>query len=238
MRYTFLLFALLGLAACNDPNAPDFIKSAGSTQTVERTVPSAIHRLLVEDDIEVELVQGLEHIEVTAPRNELPKVHTDYADGLLTIRNRNSFQWVRAYRSIRVRVPLDSLTDLEQRGFGYIHSTDTLRAASLHIAVYGAADLRLNASTQALALDLNGQGKLMLAGRTSYTYAALRKYAQLDAYDLQTRTADIEQDGAGDARITVSDSVHIRQKGPGCLVLDGRPRIGTDPGMQPCIRYR
>lgn len=238
MRYMILLLALLGLAACNDPNAPDFIKSAGSTQTVERTLPGPIRRLVADDDVEVELVQGLDHVEVTGPRNELPKIHTDYADGLLTIRNRNSFQWVRAYRPIRVQVPLDSLTDLEQRGFGYIHSTDTLRGASVHIAVYGAADLRLNASTQALALDLNGQGKLMLAGRASYTYAALRKYAQLDADSLTTHTADVEQDGAGDARITVSDSVHIRQRGPGCLILGARPRLGVESGEQPCVRYR
>jgi len=238
MRYPFLLLALLGLAACNDPNAPDFIKSAGNTQTVERTTPSSIRRLILEDDVEVELVQGLDHIELTGPRNELPKIATDYADGLLTIRNRNRFQWVRAYRPIRIRLPLDSLIDVEHRGFGYLHSDDTLRGASVHIALYGAVDVRLNAHTQALALDLNGQGRLILNGQARYTYAALRKYAQLEAGGLQTRTADVEQDGAGDASITVSDSVHIRQKGPGCLVLGGRPRLGTDPGEQPCVRYR
>lgn len=238
MRLYLLLPALVALAACNDPNAPDFIKSAGGTQTIDRPLAGPIRRLLLEDDVEVELVQGLDRIEVTGPRNELPKITTDYAQGLLTIRNRNSFQWVRAYRPIRVRLPIDSLTDVEQRGFGYLHTADTLRGSSVRIALYGAVDIRLNTAAQALALDVNGQGRLILAGRALYTYAALRKYAQLDAWDLLTRTADIEQDGAGDARISISDSVHIRQKGPGCLILDGRPHLSTDPDVQPCIRYR
>lgn len=238
MRYPILLILLLGLAACNDPNAPDFIKAAGGTQTVQRALPGPIHRLLIEDDVEVELVQGLDHIEVTAPRNELPKIHTDYTSGLLTIRNRNTFQWVRAYRPIRVRLPLDSLIDVEQRGFGYLHSDDTLRGPSIRIALYGAVDVRLNARAQALALDLNGQGKLILNGQAQYTYVALRKYAQLEGYGLQTRTADVEQDGAGDAQLSVTDSVHIRQKGPGCLRLSSRPRIGTEADAHPCISYR
>jgi hypothetical protein len=224
-------------SACSDPSAPDFLKTSGPSHTVTRSILSLPKKLVINNGVEVVLVPGLAQIELTGPRNILPKVETLLEGEVLTLSDKNTVNWVRRYETITLRIPADSLTSVLQLGFGSIKCADTLRVASLSIGVLSTADVQILAVCEAIALDLNGYGALNLAGSATYTYAALRKYARLEAPQFKTFRADLEQDGAGDALLFVQDSIYISQQGPGCALFFGQPKVGKEGGKVPCIRF-
>jgi hypothetical protein len=233
-----VLLVCLGLQACNDPHAPDFIKTNGPTQTATRTLPYLPKELRVQDGLAIELVLGLRSLELTGPANVLPSITLSYPSlGVLALDDGNTFKWLRAYKTVKVRVPADSLIQIKHRGYGALTCADTLRQKQLAFSITGAADVTFWAVCDVFSLDLNGLGRVTLAGRTRYAYVATRLYGTLQADLFSTQLADLEQDGQGDARINVLDSIHIMQKGPGCAVLGVQKglRIGASKGT--CIRY-
>ena len=77
MRMQFLLLGIMALAGCNDPNAPDFLKSTGSDRTETRLMPGPIRRLEVFDNIDVVLLADSgQAVTLTGGANVLPEIET------------------------------------------------------------------------------------------------------------------------------------------------------------------
>jgi hypothetical protein len=188
--------------------------------------------------MDVELVPGLQHLELTGPRNVLAEIRTSLSDdGELTLTDKNRFKWVRAYRPVHIRVPADSLIRVIQRGYGDVFCADTLIKQNFSIQVTGASHVRIWTVSDVFALDVNGAGSVELAGRTRYAYIATRLYGSAEGTQFLAKFADLEQDGTGDARLNIQDSIHILQKGPGCAVLHTQSGLRIEASKGTCVRY-
>ena len=226
MRYHCLAFcALLGLWGCNSPDAPDFLKSTGTDQTVWRHLPGPVQELVIEDDIAVSLTPDTAGpVRLTAGTNLLPKILTEYRQGRLTVSNQNKAAWVRTYkRQPTIQIPAGQLRLLEHRGYAPLHCTDTLRPDYMALRWYGAANGQLWIRANALETDANGIGSLLLAGRTLYAYLFTLKTVKVDARNLQAQIADVAVGSLRQASLAVSDTVRVNMIGRADIWIYGRP---------------
>jgi hypothetical protein len=190
-------------------------------------MPGAIGRIILEDDVDLVLTPDSgSSLQVTGGANLLPDIATDYAAGTLTIRNRNRFRWVRSYRRrLAVQAPAAALLTLEHKGTGAISCRDTLDLYFLDYKQYGTSQCSLLVRTGRVAIDVNGSGRLVLAGRAFSAYMATAKLARLDAAGFRTSIAQADSRGAQPLVCRVADSLSARITNRGDIVVWGQPKL-------------
>ncbi len=224
--YSSIYIGVATLVSCNNPQAPDFIQSTGKDKTEERLLPASIRHIDLQDNIDLVLLADTgRRLRVTGGGNLLPDVTTELdAAGILTIRNRNTFRWVRSYKPIRVEVPAQGLTGLRHTGTGTVTCPDTLDTFFLDIKHYGTSNCTVLVRTGRVAVDANGSCTLTLAGRVGSAYLGTMKLARLDARHLKARTAQAECRGAQPLYCQATDSVAAYIRNRGNIVVYGQPK--------------
>lgn len=136
MRISYYIYILVGffLISCNKESAPDCFKSAGEETTVRRSIAS-FENLELEDYIHIELVDSSAFaIELSGPRNVLPKIITEVNENTLYIRNENTCNFVRSFKKlVTVRIYAPKIAHIENRGTGDIRSIGALNQEYLKL---------------------------------------------------------------------------------------------------------
>jgi hypothetical protein len=146
-----VLCALLLLCSCNKENAPDCFKTAGEVQTETRDLGS-FTKLELNSNLKYELVDtNFCGIEITGPKNLLPKIDAQLSDGVLKIENVNTCNFLRSFEhEIIVKLYFDSITNIQNFSTGSIVSLNELKARKLVIEnkhANGRIELNLNCDT-------------------------------------------------------------------------------------------
>jgi hypothetical protein len=123
-----IFLALILLLGCNKESAPDCFKRAGNTIQEAREV-APFTRIETNDFLHIELKQSPEFkVEVTGPKNILPKVLTEVENGVLRIENTNTCNFVRSFnKPITLRIHAPFFEEIINNGTGNIRILDTLR---------------------------------------------------------------------------------------------------------------
>jgi hypothetical protein len=118
--------------ACNRPDAPDCLQSAGEP-TVEQRVTAPFQRLELRDYLFYEFYPGQDtYIELEGPENLLPDIVTEVNNGTLLVRNENTCNFVRSFKNrITVRFFGHLPTEVDNYATGDILCADSLRADKL-----------------------------------------------------------------------------------------------------------
>ena len=150
--YKLSLFGfVLLLCSCNKENAPDCFKSAGEVQIETRDLGS-FSQLELNSNLKYELVDtNFCGIEITGPKNLLPKINAQLSDGLLRIENKNTCNFLRSYEhTITVKLYFDSLTNIQNFSTGSVISLNEMKARKLIIEnkhANGRVELHVNCDT-------------------------------------------------------------------------------------------
>jgi len=197
MNRSIFLSLCLCLWGCNDPNAPDFFKSTGKTSQENRPISSPFSKLFIEDNIDLVLRNdSLPIFELRGGKNLLPKISLRIENGVATISNQNTVNWLRSFKpKLEVSVPGLWLNFLYVNGFGEVNSQDTLHLKNFIISHYGQADATIKLSLDTLHTDVNGQGNLYLIGKAKYAYSTIQKFAKQDASQFETEAHDLRTYG-------------------------------------------
>ena len=146
-----LLGLVLTFCSCNKENAPDCFKTAGEVQTETRDLGS-FTKLELNSSLKYELIDtNFCGIEITGPKNLLPKIDTQLSNGILKIENKNTCNFIRSYKhSITVKLYFNSLTNIQNFSTGSIVSLNELKGSKLVIEnkhANGRVELTLNCDT-------------------------------------------------------------------------------------------
>ena len=151
MKNLIYLFVALLALGCNKPDAPDCFQSSGKDASEVRVFDGAVKRIEHYDLIDVVLVPGDENsVVVNAPSNLMPEIITSFNNGVLTIENKNTCNFVRSYKKdfiVEVQVGPE-FKSYYFEGQGNVTSSDTLNLQSFEMEAYtasGDVDLLLNA---------------------------------------------------------------------------------------------
>jgi hypothetical protein len=183
------------IAGCHLPG----IRGNGHVKTDERQV-GGFANIDAGGAFEIEWQSGTPSVQVTTDENLLSYIENNVSDDTLHLRTRDHV-W-------------------PTHGIKVIISSPTRAGAKLR----GAVKLTANSlSGAAFALESKGASEVSLGGKIDRLLVDMTGASQLAADGLQTKTAEISTTGAGDADVSVSETLKVIITGAGKVTYSGNP---------------
>lgn len=224
------LLVLIGilLASCQKGDPTDCFKSTGKDVTESRPV-SSFNKIELEDNINLVLTQNDSYsISVHGGKNVLKKVKTDIADGVLTIKNNNSCNWMRSFdREITVFANVSVLSVIDYRGSGDIKSTNTITGDSLILNIVegaGRVDLDVNMNKNYIYFHI-GTASIHYKGYSHLSYITSSSFGPVDAEGLETVFTYINNESSNNCYVNSDLRLEATIKGIGDIFYSGTPEI-------------
>ena len=196
-----MAIAVLAIS-CNKADAPDMFKTTGEP-TIELRSVGNLHTLDISNNVDVTIFyDSLSYIEVACGKNLLPKVETTFENGILKIRNKNKWNFVRNYEKskIEVRVHSPALEKIIYEGGGEIKSGNTLTYPSLTLETQqGSSDVLLDLNCNHIDAILHtGVSNLYLSGNCQSAYFYSNGFSIIRAENLQCDNVHVNNQSTGD----------------------------------------
>jgi hypothetical protein len=201
-KITIVLLALniILVAGCHLPG----IRGNGHIKTDERQV-GGFSNIDAGGAFEIEWQGGTPSVRVMTDENLLPYVENNVSDDTLHLRMR---EHVWPTHGIKVTISSPTRAGAKLRGAVKLTSKQ-LSGTTFAVESQGASEVSLDGKIDKLLVDMTGA-------------------SQLAAEGLQTKTAEISTTGAGDADVTVSDTLKVIITGAGKVTYSGNPAIQKD----------
>ena len=233
MKVFLIAFAALVLAALATIAVVSFARNTPTEKlTREDRVATGFHRLEIDGQIDVTLVQGAaEGVTVEGPSSSLRRVRTEVREGTLFIEaaeERRMWSWFsgrRGRRTPRITVNLREVDRIEVAGAVTV-AADSLKADELRLDLAGACSLRIH-DLQATTLRLDGSGaiKADVAGKVQRQRVDLSGAGSFQASKLASDEAMIGVSGAGKAVVNAANSLEVDISGAGAVEYLGDPKV-------------
>ena len=191
-----LLAACVGLVAgCHLPG----VRGNGHIKTEERPV-GAFANIDASGAFEIEWQNGPSALRLTTDENLLPYIENEISGDTLRLRTR---EHVWPTHGIKVVISSPKREGARIRGAVKLTARQ-LSGSTFAVESKGASEVALDGNIDRLLVDMTGA-------------------SQLAADGLQTKTAEISTTGAGDAEVTVTDTLKVVITGAGKVSYAGNP---------------
>jgi Putative auto-transporter adhesin, head GIN domain len=195
-KIIFAAFFPLALVSCNVGG----LRGNGHIVTESREAPSPFANVVVSGAFEVDWIDGPPSVSVTADENLMPFVEATVSEGTLR---------VRTSRDVRPSHPMKLAL-----ASGGLESV-TLSGASRFTGH--------KLSGPRFYLKTSGASRVTVEGAVNELIASMTGASDLRAESLQTKTAELDLTGAGNARVNVSDLLKASITGAGKVEYSGNP---------------
>lgn len=231
IRYIVLFGFTILLSGCAKEKWDDCFTSTGPITEQLRTVGN-FSEIRLYDRVNLVLEErSTGTLIVEAGRNLLGQIETDVSDGVLTIRNDNTCNWVRSFRpKITIKVSADQVARLELMGTGEVLST-----ATVHRSVFSVEQHKAQGSA-VIALDVDtcyvgshsGAGSITCTGSAAVAYLFSGIMGPIDAMGLDAGEVHLNNSGVADMRCHASSSLGVEIYGVGDVYYSGNPTITSN----------
>lgn len=220
-----ILIFMLGavLMSCNKDTAPDCFKKAGIDATVSRML-THFDTIELKDYIQIQLVQSEEYkVEITAPINVIPKIRTAVENGVLTIENGNTCNFVRSFKhKISVRIYAPHFYNIQNRCTGDISTLETVHDNYFKIENHHASgNISIAFEGDSIsALIQTGVSDITITGEVFKAELFNQGLGKIDAEELRSNQAYINNSSINDiyawsegyvfSKIVYSGNVYLR----------------------------
>ncbi|MEM7108449.1 MAG: head GIN domain-containing protein [Bacteroidota bacterium] len=209
MRKAFFMVVIAIHLGCNDPDAPDCLKSAGDLITFAAEL-GTFNAIEVNDEFIVTLKTGSEHsISITTGKNLLPNIAFNIVDDQLVLSDENSCSWVREYNFPEVVITAPELTRIRQNGGGIITSNDSVTFSELTlISEDRTGDFDLKVSNGSVRIISNDLSNFKLKGRTEKLVVGFFSGdGRFDGSELVAEEVEVFQRGTNDMVVQAIQSL-------------------------------
>jgi hypothetical protein len=174
-----------------------------------------------------------EGLTIEAPPEYLNRLHSQVKDGKLTVRLRGS--WLQELEDalatcmnrphIVYHLKVRELTFLEVQCAYRVHAS-RIETQHLRLRLNGAGDFKLNwLLAESLEVHHSGTGTLRISGQVEQQSVVIDGLGSYLALGLESRRARVRLNGAGLARVRVSEELDANLRGVGVLEYNGQPRV-------------
>ena len=206
--------------------------AAGAELQHETRAAAGFHRLSIDGQVNVTLVQGAtEDVTIEAAAGALSRIHTDVHGGTLSVEAEGShsmWQWFSgrgAGPTPRITIHLRDLDRIEAAGAVTLDA-EALQTADLRIDFAGACNLKVqNLQGTSLRLDGSGATKVELAGKVSRQRVDLSGAGSYQAERLVSSDASVSVSGAGKAVVNATNTLAVEISGAGKVEYVGDPKL-------------
>ena len=200
------------------------IKGDGNVINETREVGN-FEKIGVSGSFDIDLVKGNEGlIENKIEKNLLPYLITDVENGKLKIRWKKGTN-VHTNRGVHLIVHFKEINELASSGSSDIKSNDLIKTDNLEVAVSGSGNISLQVDVNELNARVSGSGDLDFKGSADNFKAAMSGSGDIEAFALETNTANLKISGSADITISVKDELYARVSGSGDITYKGNPEV-------------
>jgi hypothetical protein len=190
------------------------IRGNGRIKTEERSI-GAFANVEASGAFEIEWLNGAPALRITTDGNLLSYVENDISGDTLHLRVREHI-----WPTHGIKVVISSPTQTGGRMRGAVKLVvKQLRGPTFALESKGASVVTLDGSVDRLLVDMTGASRLAADG-------------------LQAKTAEISTTGAGNAEVTVTDTLNVVITGAGKLTYSGNPTIKKQITGAGSIRHK
>lgn len=244
-QYTWALMCFiisLFLVSC-DKDLLNFPKSTGKTVTITRPVENNFTTIYLNDDVNLVITQGDTYsIKLEGGENLLPEIETLINDSTLTIRNKNTFNWLRSYdKEITAYVTMPHIFELRYEATSNVTNTDTIREDSLTVTATGGSgyiDLIIKTGTAKLSI-ISGSADMKFSGKTGVNFIFSDGYGPFHCLNLESGFLFMRNSSTNDCYINVIHHLEYEILGLGNIYYKGNPPeiSGTATSSGKLIKY-
>ncbi|MEM6525481.1 MAG: head GIN domain-containing protein [Bacteroidota bacterium] len=212
MKKVLLIILASLVFGCNDPDAPDCLKSAGDVITFS-TKLDIFNSIEVNDEFIVTLRTDSDRsITITTGENLLPNVRFEIVNDRLILADDNGCRWVRDYNFPEVIITSPELTEIRQNGGGIVKSNEELTFDNFKmISKDHSGDFDLVVSSRIIQISNNDVSNFKIAG---YTKKLIIGFAsgdgRFDGSELEADEVEIFQRGTNDIVVHALESLSGR----------------------------
>jgi len=235
----FVLFS----ASCQKDQIFGFAKSTGKIVTITRPTDSNFTRISLNDNVNLVITQGNTYsIKLEGGENLLPGIVTLISDSLLTIKNTNTFNWMRSYdKEITAYVTLPHIFELEYQATSRVSNVDTIREDSLTVSATGGSgyiDLTIKTGTSKLSI-INGSVDMKIQGTTGVNFIYSGGYGPFRCTDLRSDFLFMRNASTNDCYVTVKKHFEYEITNLGNIYYSGNPPeiSGSITGDGKLVKY-
>lgn len=102
---------------------------------------------------------------------------------------------------------------------------DSIIASDFSISVSSGGDARVLGRFKHLDVYAGSGGNVQISGKTDHLSANINSAADMYAYDLTARIAEVVASSAADAKVNVSEEARFNASSAGDIVYRGEPKI-------------
>ena len=202
------------------------VSSSGEVTRQIRNI-TGFNEIQVNDNVSLILTTDtISPLVVEAGKNILGGITTKVENGILTLENKNTCNWLRNYsKPINVYVSSRSIWRIIYNGSGNVSTTGTLKLDSLSVEVWGGCgtiDLALDIWKGNFSLNM-GTVDFRLRGISAITSVFSGDYGLYDGRNLRTGYTFITSNGSNDCYVQATNSLDVTIGSIGNVYYSGQP---------------
>lgn len=142
----------------------------------------------------------------------------------------------RMRESPKAYITVKSLEEINISGAVTLKTFDILKGDRMDLKMSGASVVNMEVEVDELFIDASGACVINMEGMAKEQRLKSSGATTYRAYDLESEFADIRVNGAGSARVSVSDELDARASGASSIRYRGNPRVNSDTSGASSVR--
>ena len=231
MKKIILLVGLIFISiSCSKPG--ECIEATGSIITKDFTVAD-FDKIIVHQGISLVVTEGLVYkVEVQTGENLMPNIEATVTDGLLTLKNNTTCNWVRDYGNTLVYVTAPNITELHSKTERTITSNGVLTYPILRLISMdlfdgaGTGDFNIQVNNFQTVIENNNVSRYYLSGQTNEL--SVNFYdgnGRFTGDNLNARKIVVFHRGSNDMIVKPIESITGKMVSTGNVILKNNPPI-------------
>lgn len=194
-----------------------------------RTLKGSFNRIKVSHAIKVIITQAdTESLAVSASEEKYTDdIITELNGNTLDIRSKGNSWTGRGGRHLKVYVSFRELEGIEISGASDVLAVGAVKQPSIKIDISGASTFKADIRVKTLSLDMSGASKTVLAGTADVLKADCSGASDMEAFELNTNTANLDVSGASDIEINVSTDITAEASGASSIRYKGTASVSN-----------
>jgi len=222
----FLILIVFALFSCKKEEQWDCFKGTGKVTSEVRNIES-FESIILNDNINLFICQDTCYsCKVEAGENLLPKIKTEVNNNILEISNKNTFNWVRSFKTpINVFLTFPKLYYVEYNGSGNIECEDTLSLDSIRVDSWdGSGSIHMMVNTKISRFNLHtGPADLNVSGSSGVNYVYSAGNGKADLSGLYSGYIFITSKSTNETYVNVSKELEAWIDYVGNIYYKGNP---------------
>ncbi len=173
----------------------------------------------------VYLEQGpVQSVRIEGASNVIDLINRDVRGGHWDIYNR---ECIKNLRELNIYITIPDVEYIGLSGSGRIIGQNTISAEDINLVLSGSGEISVDLIADDIDNSISGSGDINLSGTVDHASLKTSGSGSYRTFGLETRSANINITGSGNAQVHVTDALDVIISGSGSVYYSGSPQLSV-----------